>query len=229
MKWECVVVDYGHGEDTPGKRYRFTDHQDFECKEWITNRMTAAGLIKLLIGNGYKVYDPVADQWWTKELISDDWSWEDLHKGDVPLNTRVARANKIKKSFLISCHSNAVGKSSSGPSINARGGLMYTSPGNTSSDKIAQSLHESFVRAFEGEGVWMRKGDTSDGDNDNEANFTMLTKTASPAVLGEMLFFVNIDDARYLMSERGQAVIAQAYFDGIVPFLTKEEKEPLLG
>ena len=67
----------------------------------------------------------------------------------------------------------------------------------------------------------MLDGDTRDGDHDMEARFWMLTKTKAPAVLGEMLFFVNIDDARYLMSEHGQQVIAQAYFDGIVGYLTQ--------
>ena len=47
----------------------------------------------------------------------------------------------------------------------------------------------------------------------------MLTKTVAPAVLGEMLFFVNIDDARYLMSDHGQDVIAHTYYSGIAPYI----------
>lgn len=220
MKYKTVVIDYGHGENTPGKRYTFTDHDNFECREYITNRMTAQRLIKLLINAGHSVYDCVADRFWQSHHVNcNSWSWESLHQREVSLSTRVRRANAIPDNFLISLHSNAIGYSNTGPSLNARGGVMYTSPGQTNSDKIAESLYESFTAAFENEPVHMRRGDMSDGDHDNEAKFYMLTKTRGPAVLGEMLFFVNIQDARYLMSEHGQDVIAQGYFDGIKDYL----------
>lgn len=219
MKYETVVIDYGHGENTPGKRYKFTDHDDFECREYITNRMTAARLIKLLLQAGHKVYDCVADRHWQLEDLTCSWSWKSLHQRDVSLNTRTRRANAIPKNFLISLHSNAIGYSNVGPSLNARGAVMYTSPGNTFSDEIAENLYETFVKAFKNEPVHMRRGDMSDGDHDAEARFSMLVNTWGPAVLGEMLFFVNIDDARYLMSEHGQDVIAQGYFDGIKKYL----------
>ena len=219
MKYETLVIDYGHGEDTPGKRYKFTDYDDLECREYITNRMTAARLIKLVLEAGYKIYDCVADKHWTLQDISSCWSWKSLHQEDVSLNTRVRRANKIPNYFLLSLHSNAIGKSHVGKSLNARGAVMYTSPGNTFSDEIAENLYETFVKAFKDEPVHMRRGDMSDGDHDAEARFSMLVYTWGPAVLGEVLFFVNIDDARYLMSEHGQDVIAQGYFDGIKKYL----------
>ena len=219
--YTTLVLDYGHGSDTPGKRYRFTDHDDFECREYMTNRLTAAILIPMLVEKGYRVYDCVADRYWTADDIQGDWCWHQLEQSDVPLSIRTLRANRISRSMVLSLHSNAVGYSNVGPSLKPRGGVMYTSPGETRSDAIAEALWHSFTKAFEDEPVFMRGGDTRDGDHDMEARFWMLTKTRAPAVLGEMLFFVNIDDARYLMSEHGQQVIAQAYFDGIVGYLTQ--------
>ena len=168
MHYNTVVIDYGHGESTPGKRYTFTDYDNLECKEYITNRMTAARLIRSLLREGYRVYDCVADRHWVLKDTPCCWSWKDLHQEDVPLSTRVKRANKIPKSFLLSLHSNAIGYSNVGPSLNARGGVMYTSPGQTKSDTIAESIYEAFTKAFENEPVYMRRGDLADGDHDNE-------------------------------------------------------------
>ena len=218
--YEGIVVDYGHGIDTPGKYYKFTDHQGFECREWITNRMTAARFIKFCVLDNRAHYDCVADKVWTRtEVLASDWSWKKLYQKDVPLATRAARANTRSRWPLLSFHSNAIGYANEGPSLNARGGCMYTSPGQTAADKIAESIYSAFVKSFKSEPVFMQRGDLSDGDHDREARFSMLTKTIAPAILGEMLFFVNINDARYLMSARGQDVIAYAYYTGIAPYI----------
>lgn len=219
--YRAIVIDYGHGEETPGKRYTFTDHGDLICREYKTNRMTAARLIPMLLRAGFRVFDAVARREWTRKDVEaeDCFCWRTLHQGDVSLKARVWYANTIKGSFLLSLHSNAVGYSNKGKGLRPRGGIMYTSPGETASDAIAESLYDAFARAFETEPVFMRKGDTSDGDHDYEARLYMLTKTRGPAVLGEMLFFTSIDDARYLLSPEGQDVIAGAYFDGVAGYL----------
>ena len=131
MHYNTVVIDYGHSEATPGKRYKFTDYDNFECKEYITNRMTAARLIKLLLEEGYDVYDCVADKSWKLKDITLCWSWKSLYQKEVSLRTRVQRANKIPNNFLLSLHSNAIGYSNVGPSLNARGAVMYSSPGQS--------------------------------------------------------------------------------------------------
>ena len=220
--FDAIVIDYGHGSDTPGKRYTFATHDNLECREYQTNRMTAARLIPMLLRAGFKVYDATARRQWTREDIdAGDWCWHSLKQEDTSLGDRVRYANGIPDSFLLSLHSNAVGYANVGPSQRARGGCMYTSPGHTYSDILGEELYQSFVRAFATEPVFMQKGDISDGDHDREARFYVLTKTTGPAVLGEMLFFVNIDDARYLLSSEGQDVIAQGYFDGVAGYLRR--------
>ena len=101
--YEGIVVDYGHGIDTPGKYYKFTDHQGFECREWITNRMTAARFIKLCVLGNRAHYDCVADRVWTRaEVLASDWSWQKLPQRDVPLRTRTSRANARPRWPLLS-------------------------------------------------------------------------------------------------------------------------------
>ena len=220
QRYDGVCIDYGHGEDTPGKRYRFTDHDDFECREYMTNRITAARLIKLLLESGRRVYDIVADKEWKLEDVqAADWCWHKLEQSDVGLSARVAVANKRPSWLVVSTHSNAIGYQNVGESLSARGACFYTSPGQTASDEVSEALHWAFVKAFEGEPVHVRRGEMKDGDHDYEANFFILRKTRGSAVLGEVLFFVNYEDARYLMSAHGQAVIAQAYYDGVAPFV----------
>lgn len=217
-KYTSIVIDYGHGEDTPGKRYTFLP-DGMECREYKTNRMTAALLIPKLLKAGFIVHDCVALRKWTLEDIKADWCWHSLEQQDISLYRRVMYCNSIPDSIVLSLHSNAVGYANKGPSQKARGGCMYTSPGQTKSDVLAEDLYSAFVAAFRSEPVFMQKGDTSDGDHDREARFYMLMKTWAPAVLGEMLFFVNREDADFLMSPHGQEVIAQAYFTGIAPHM----------
>jgi N-acetylmuramoyl-L-alanine amidase len=66
----------------------------------------------------------------------------------------------------------------------------------------------------------IRRGDWGDGDADYEAGFYVLKNTASAAVLGEVGFFTNITDARFLDSSEGQQRIARAYLQGVQPFLS---------
>jgi len=229
-KFPGVCIDYGHGGEIDGKyqnpsskQYTFTDHGDLFIGEGITNRMTAVRLIALALAAGVRVWDCVAQKEWT----TIPGSWRDLEQQNVGLSTRTRYANTAcPKALYLSIHSNAIGNSLKGPSQNARGVCFFTSPGKTFSDTIATAVHKAFERAFADEPVYTRRGDWSDGDVDHEANFHVLRETKSSAVLGEVLFFTNIHDARYLLSSEGQDVIAQAYWDGLEEFL-EATREPV--
>ena len=221
MSYTGLVVDYGHGGmidgkyQTAGKQYTFTDHGDYWIGEGVTNRKTAAFLIKLALRSEIRVWDCVARREWTEPP-----TWEELEQLDTSLGSRVAYANEGERrgAIFLSLHSNAIGSSSTGPSQSARGVVMFTSKGQTKADPIAESITESF-KVIVAPDIPVRRGDRSDGDQDAEAQFYVLRKTVAPAILGEVGFFTNIDDARYLDSEQGQRRIARAYLGGIRPFL----------
>jgi N-acetylmuramoyl-L-alanine amidase len=221
MMYAGIVVDYGHGGmvggvyQTAGKQYTFTDYGGYWIGEGVSNRKSAASLIRQALAAGVRVWDAVAAREWTEAP-----TWDQLEQKDVSLADRVAYANDgpRRRAVYLSLHSNAVGDSSVGPSQRARGVEMYTSPGQTAADPIATSLIEAF-RAEVAEGIPVRRGDTADGDPDMEARFYVLTRTAGPAILGEVGFFVNIHDARFLDSCAGQEAIGRAYLAGVLPFV----------
>lgn len=214
-----VVVDYGHGDSTPGKRYTFTDRVPaITIREYLTNRETAWRVMVQLLELGVEVWDAVAG----KRVTVAPTSAMDLHPSDTPLSARVKVANGLdpKTTLFLSCHSNAVGMVNVGPSQKDRGAVFYTSPGQTTSDRVATSLHDAFEYAFEGTGLEVRKGNLSDGDPDEEANFYVLTETRCPAVMGEVLYFTNAEDAAVLLHPEGQDLIADAYVSGLRPWLS---------
>ena len=79
---------------------------------------------------------------------------------------------------------------------------------------IATILFEKAAREFKGE--YMRSDKWSDGDNDKEASFTVLTGTSMPAILSENFFMTNYDNChKYLLSEEGRDRIARVHFQMI--------------
>jgi len=220
--YDGIVLDYGHGGmidgeyQTAGKQYTFTDYSDYWIGEGITNRKTAAYLIRYALEAGVRVWDAVARKEWTEAP-----RWTDLEQRDTSLSARVAYANALpqRRAIFLSLHSNAIGNSSVGPSQSARGVCFFTSVGQTTSDKIATSLNDAF-KAIVYPDMPIRRGDWSDGDVDYEAGFYVLKNTASAAVLGEIGFFTNITDARFIDSSEGQQRIARAYLTGVQPFIT---------
>jgi len=215
-----LLIDYGHGGlidsvyQTPGgKQYTCTDVQPpLTLYEGVSNRMSAAALMRLAHSAGVPVFDVVADQW-----ITDMPSWEDLQQLDVSLQARVQSANAHPDGILISCHSNAIGTSIRGPSLAANGIDIYTYYGESGADPIASSIWQSFKDNQNA--LRVRSGDWTDGDPDCEAGFYILRKTSMPAVLGEIGFFTNLHDAEYLSQLANHEQIAACYWYGVKPYV----------
>jgi N-acetylmuramoyl-L-alanine amidase len=115
---------------------------------------------------------------------------------DYALGYRVEQANKIyhqqKEEFDVvytSIHCNA-GKGT--------GLEVYTTPGETESDKYATLWIEEMKKLFLNHRFRM---DYTDGDPDKEALFKVLRETHCPAVLGEFFFFDNYDDWVYMQTD----------------------------
>lgn len=125
---------------------------------------------------------------------------------DTPLKDRVDYANDVAKkigvsnTLYVSFHADAF-------NTHARGFSVYTSPGITRSDTIADALFKEVSNKM-GHLITMRF-DKSDGDYDKEARFYVLTQTFMPAILIEHLFFDNFEDAKMLMDEKIQELFAE--------------------
>ena len=134
---------------------------------------------------------------------------------DLSLRWRTDKANDIyrerqqsdgKKCIYVSVHANGFNKES------AHGWSVYTTVGETKSDKIAQILHEKAKVEFPDHKMRM---DTRDGDADKEANFWVLRKVVMPSILSENFFMTNREESRLILSEEGRDRIAKIHFQMI--------------
>lgn len=188
-----VLIDNGHGSNTPGKR-----SPDGRLREYAYTREIAERLVMELRKNGIDAERIV------KEEI------------DVPLAERCRRANEYKASeaVLVSIHCNAAGNGRDW--MSARGWEVWTSVGKTKADKLATCLYEDAEHCLPG--MKIRK-DMTDGDPDKESGFYILKHTKCPAVLTENLFQDNREDVEFLLSEEGKRAIVNLHVWGIMKYL----------
>lgn len=188
-----VLIDNGHGSNTPGKR-----SPDGRLREYAYTREIASRLEMELRKNGIDAERIV------KEEI------------DVPLAERCRRVNEYKASeaILVSIHCNAAGNGSDW--MSARGWEAWTSVGKTKADKLATCLYEDAEHCLPG--MKIRK-DMTDGDPDKESGFYILNHTKCPAVLTENLFQDNREDVEFLLSEEGKRAIISLHVWGIMKYL----------
>ena len=192
-----ILIDPGHGIDTPGKR-----SPDGKFLEYLWNRQIADLLIDRFMVMGI------------------DASLVVTETNDISLSTRVQRVNKMcskigaSNIILLSIHSNAAGDGSKW--MSAQGWSCYTSKGDTKSDVIAECLYDAFEAEFADRKI---RKDMSDGDRDWEENFYVLKKSKSPAVLLENFFYDNRDECAWLLKDETKERIAEAIVKGIVQYI----------
>ena len=191
-----ILIDNGHGENTPGKR-----SPDGMLREYLYAREISDDIVRELVKRGYDAERIV------KENV------------DVSLSERARRVNEVcgklgtSNVLLISVHCNAAGN---GDWLNARGWSAYTSKGQTKADKLADCLYSVAESVFVGQRI---RKDLSDGDPYWEENFYILNKTKCPAVLTENFFQDNKDDVAFLLSPEGKQQIVKVHVEGIIKYL----------
>ena len=192
-----ILIDAGHGIDTPGKR-----SPDGAILEYLWNRQVADLVLARLRAAGMDA-----------DLVVTETN-------DIPLRTRAMRVNRVcdrlgaGNVILISIHANAAGNGMFWST--ATGWECHTSPGRTSSDKLAECLYDSFSKAFPEKRM---RRDFSDGDSDKESSFYILTKTRCPAVLLENFFYDNREECAWLLTRLTKDRIAAAIVAGVQKYL----------
>jgi len=142
---------------------------------------------------------------------------------DLGLSKRAQRANDYvkksgKKGLFISIHADAHGYGDQWTSAN--GWSAYTTVGKTKSDDFADYLYDAAEKILKPKGCSIRS-DKSDGDRDKESNFTVIMKANMPAVLTENLFYTNIKDTEFMLSDEGKQAITDVHVRGILNYLEK--------
>lgn len=192
-----ILIDNGHGLNTPGKR-----SPDGTFLEAAYNREIAKRIVADLMDKGYDA----------ELLVPEDH--------DISLSERIRRTNLHCQAIgklnviLVSIHVNAAGDGSKW--TNATGWSVYTCKGQTASDNLADCLCQAAIKNFPGRRI---RTDYSDGDPDWEENFYILRHTLCPAVLTENFFMDNLSDLEYLQSRAGKQAIVDTHVEGIVEWM----------
>ena len=189
-----VLIDNGHGENTPGKR-----SPDGRLREWAYTRKIADRVITGLRTKGIDAERIV------KEMV------------DIPLSVRCRRANTIYResggnAILVSIHCNAAGGGSDW--LPAHGWSVFISDNaSTNSKKLAMCLaevaiqKEVFVRQPMPEQLfWIQ-------------NLAICRDTNCPAILTENFFQDNKEDVEFLLSEEGKQCVTNILLEGITNYL----------
>jgi N-acetylmuramoyl-L-alanine amidase len=196
-----VILDNGHGSDTPGKRSPVWSDMA-QLFEWEFNRAVVRRISMSLQRAGIPLH----------VLVPED--------EDVSVTYRIRRTNQLardargdgRRAVLLSVHANA----SESPLHPGRGWECWTSNGGSRSDLLATMLYreaEVYLARYPA------RTDRRDGDPDKETDrFSLLSKTICPAVLTENLFMDNHDECRFLASEEGRDLIARVHFEALVEY-----------
>lgn len=189
-----VLIDNGHGKETPGKC-----SPDGKLKEWAYTREIADGVVAALKEKGIDA----------ERIVKEDT--------DIPLSERCRRANDIyrktnKQAILVSIHCNAAGNGSSW--MNAHGWSVFISKNASANSrrlatllsKSAEELNVMVRKPLPDHPFW-------------EQNLAICRDTNCPAVLVENFFQDNKEDVEFLLSERGKQIVADIHVKGIIKYL----------
>ncbi len=185
-----VLIDNGHGQETPGKR-----SPDGRLREYAYARDIARRLEAELLARGVDAVRLTPEEC------------------DVPLTERCRRANKYgtRGVLLVSIHVNAAG--ADGGWHDARGWSAFVS-GNASLK--SKTLARCLIKAARRHGLSVREYAprvpywTQD--------LAICRDTRCPAVLTENLFMDNREDADWLLSEEGKQAVVALHADGITDY-----------
>ena len=199
MKNLVVIIDNGHGKNTPGKCA-----PDKSLFEWQWTREIASMLCMRLYG---------INTIQTVILVPEEH--------DVSLKERVRRVNTIvhdakiagKEVLLISIHINAAGH---GTWKTASGWSVWVS--NNASDKSKQFAKIAYSEALS---LGLKGNRVVPKEQYWSSNFYILKNTLCPAVLTENMFMDNQDDVQFLNSEKGKQTIVQLHYNAILKYIEK--------
>lgn len=186
-----IILDAGHGKQTPGKRSPVFNGVQILEYEYARKLVTEISRQLLLEG----IYSTIL-------VPTDD---------DMSLNERCIKANKLakisgtKNTLLVSVHLNAANG-------RARGWEVHTFKGQSISDVYASIFWKEAKNILKNTPM---RGDHSDGDPDWDSNFAILRDTICPAILTENLFMDNESDFNILNSAEGFNSIVKIHVEAI--------------
>lgn len=190
-----IVIDAGHNYSDTWQKMSPKKEDGSRFYEYQSNRRIARKLSMELDKLGVE---------YTYTIHPDD-------RNDMSLQNRVGKANAVaykegKDNVLfISLHSDALGTAEKW--YDANGYSIFTSVGDTKSDKYAKVFEEV---AKEKLGPYKKKV-----RGQYEKNFYVLKHTICPAILLEQLFYTSKEDLEFLESDEGVKVLVDIIVEAI--------------
>lgn len=201
MSKYLYIFDPGHGGlvngvyATPGKRSPKFDNGKV-LYEGVNNRDNVVRMMTLLMSKGYEC----------KDIVNSNI--------DISLTKRVKDANEIfktRKCVYISVHSDAMGDGTTWQP--ASGISVYTSIGQTKSDILASLVIDSLEEQFVNTVKWRK--DNTDKDEDKEENFYVLRETSMPAILLELGFHTNKEEAKAMLTNEWKDKLCKSILNAV--------------
>lgn len=190
-----IVIDAGHNYSDTWQKMSPKKEDGTRFYEYQSNRRIARKLSMELDKLGVE---------YTYTIHPDD-------RNDMSLQNRVGKANAVaykegKDNVLfISLHSDALGTAEKW--YDANGYSIFTSVGDTKSDKYAKVFEEVAKEKLEPYKKKVR--------GLYEKNFYVLKHTICPAILLEQLFYSNEEDLEFLESDEGVKVLVDIIVEAI--------------
>lgn len=191
-----VLIDNGHGNNTPGKR-----SPDDRLLEYLYTRDIATRVVEGLQKLGIDAIKLVPEE------------------RDITLMERCNRANALhasagKETILVSIHCNAAGTGTDW--LKANGWQVCVYPKASDRAKALASclagetekLDIKVRRPMPGQDYWMQ-------------NLAICRDTTCPAVLTENLFMDNKEEVDFLLSEKGKETIVKLHINGIMAYINE--------
>lgn len=192
MTSDLILIDNGHGAETPGKC-----SPDGRLREYAWAREIARRVRGKLKALGYDA----------RLLVPE--------LNDVSLRERVRRVNNVcigagsGNVLLVSIHVNAAG---TGQWHNASGWTAWVAPKASQRSRQLASL-------FNTEAVRLNLKGNRSREPFFTGNFAILRDTKCPAVLTENMFQDNRQDVDYLLSEHGKYEITELHVNAITQYI----------
>lgn len=192
-----VLIDNGHGVETPGKR-----SPDGRLREYAYTREIATRVMDALHAAGIDA----------RRIVPEET--------DVPPKERIARANKAyaeagKQAILVSIHCNAMGAGQEW--MPAHGWSVFVGYNASSKSKL---LAQALAQAALSKKVEVRQ--PSRQLLYWTADLYICCQTHCPTVLIENFFQDNREDVDFLLSETGKQEVTDIMVEGIKSFIRQD-------
>lgn len=191
-----VILDNGHGINTPGKASPDKSLREYSYTRDIVNR----------------IYEQLKEEGIDSYILVPE-------EEDISLSERVARANKLyseynKEAILVSVHCNASGSGDQWKEAN--GWSVFISPNASSKSKeLASCLAKQALK------LNIKVRQQYPDCYYWKQSLAICRDTNCPAILTENMFQDNRKDVEFLLSEQGKNIITSIHVDGIKEYLKR--------